>query len=123
MFINQNQHSTNHSERFLHIIIIVVIFNNSFDPPVDSLGSANSDTSSPTSLSVSEHASTIKSEPNMAPSPYAGQTVASATQVNLLFIQMPYRCVKYVANKHFIVSFSLRIADDLNVLHIHEVAF
>ncbi|KAM4562165.1 transcription factor GATA-5 isoform 3-T4 [Odontesthes bonariensis] len=29
---------------------------------------------------VSEHASTIKSEPNMAPSPYAGQTVTSATQ-------------------------------------------
>lgn len=47
-------------------------------------GSTTSDTSSPTSLSVSEHASTIKSEPNMAPSPYAGQTVTSATQVILL---------------------------------------
>ncbi|XP_031694251.1 transcription factor GATA-5-like [Anarrhichthys ocellatus] len=45
-----------------------------------STGSAASDTSSPTSLSVSEHALTIKSEPNMAPSPYAGQTVTSATQ-------------------------------------------
>ncbi|XP_054465316.1 transcription factor GATA-5 [Anoplopoma fimbria] len=45
-----------------------------------STGSAASDTSSPTSLSASEHASTIKSEPNMAPSPYAGQTVTSATQ-------------------------------------------
>lgn len=54
-------------------------------------GSTTSDTSSPTSLSVSEHASTIKSEPNMAPSPYAGQTVTSATQVNLLFIQVPYK--------------------------------
>ncbi|KAG7224236.1 hypothetical protein INR49_000479 [Caranx melampygus] len=43
-------------------------------------GSTTSDTSSPTSLSISEHASTIKSEPNMAPSPYAGQTVTSATQ-------------------------------------------
>uniref|UniRef100_A0A4W6BLH5 GATA binding protein 5 n=1 Tax=Lates calcarifer TaxID=8187 RepID=A0A4W6BLH5_LATCA len=42
-----------------------------------STGSTTSDTSSPTSLSVSEHASTIKSEPNMAPSPYAGQTVTS----------------------------------------------
>ncbi|KAM9344400.1 transcription factor GATA-5 [Pholidichthys leucotaenia] len=45
-----------------------------------STGSVTSDTSSPTSLSISEHASTIKSEPNMAPSPYAGQTVTSATQ-------------------------------------------
>ncbi|XP_029973988.1 transcription factor GATA-5 [Salarias fasciatus] len=45
-----------------------------------STGSVTSDTSSPTSLSVSEHASTIKSEPSLAPSPYAGQTVASATQ-------------------------------------------
>ncbi|XP_042263689.1 transcription factor GATA-5 [Thunnus thynnus] len=43
-------------------------------------GSTTSDTSSPTSLSVSEHASTIKSEPNMATSPYAGQTVTSTTQ-------------------------------------------
>ncbi|XP_056278687.1 transcription factor GATA-5 isoform X2 [Pseudoliparis swirei] len=45
-----------------------------------STGSAPSDSGSPTSVSVSEHASTVKSEPNMAPSPYAGQTVASATQ-------------------------------------------
>lgn len=45
-----------------------------------STGSTTSDTGSPTSLSVSEHASTIKSEPNMAPSPYAGQTVTSASQ-------------------------------------------
>uniref|UniRef100_A0A8C2W958 GATA binding protein 5 n=1 Tax=Cyclopterus lumpus TaxID=8103 RepID=A0A8C2W958_CYCLU len=45
-----------------------------------STGSSASDTGSPTSMSVSEHASTIKSEPNMAPSPYAGQTVTSATQ-------------------------------------------
>ncbi|XP_056880941.1 transcription factor GATA-5 isoform X1 [Takifugu flavidus] len=44
-------------------------------------GSTISENSSPTSLSASEHASTIKSEPNMAPSPYAGQTVTSATQV------------------------------------------
>nr|XP_020472848.1 transcription factor GATA-5-like [Monopterus albus] len=43
-------------------------------------GSTTSDTSSPASLSVSEHASTIKSEPSLAPSPYAGQTVTSATQ-------------------------------------------
>ncbi|XP_033940320.1 transcription factor GATA-5 [Pseudochaenichthys georgianus] len=46
-----------------------------------STGCTNSDTSSPNSLSVSEHASTIKSEPNMAPSPYAGQTGTSASQV------------------------------------------
>ncbi|XP_028265896.1 transcription factor GATA-5 isoform X1 [Parambassis ranga] len=45
-----------------------------------STGSITSDTSSPPSLSVSEHASTIKSEPTMAPSPYAGQTVTSASQ-------------------------------------------
>lgn len=43
-------------------------------------GSSTSDANSPSSLSVSEHASTIKSEPNMAPSPYAGQTVTSANQ-------------------------------------------
>lgn len=47
-----------------------------------STGSVTSDTSSPTSLSVSEHASTIKSEPSMAPSPYAGQTVAAAAQAS-----------------------------------------
>ncbi|KAF7655164.1 hypothetical protein LDENG_00059870, partial [Lucifuga dentata] len=45
-------------------------------------GSSTSDTSSPSSLSVSEHASTIKSEPNMAPSPYAGQTVTAVTQTS-----------------------------------------
>ncbi|XP_049610839.1 transcription factor GATA-5 [Syngnathus scovelli] len=39
-----------------------------------------SDSSSPSSLSVSEHASTIKSEPNMTSSPYTGQTVTSASQ-------------------------------------------
>ncbi|XP_040050299.1 transcription factor GATA-5 [Gasterosteus aculeatus] len=42
-----------------------------------STGSAASDTSSPT---ASEHASTIKSEPRMASSPYTGQTGTSATQ-------------------------------------------
>ncbi|KAG7264979.1 hypothetical protein CRUP_017810, partial [Coryphaenoides rupestris] len=46
-------------------------------------GSAASDTSSPpSSLSASEHASTVKSEPSMAPSPYAGQTVTSVTQTS-----------------------------------------
>nr|XP_057941530.1 transcription factor GATA-5 [Doryrhamphus excisus] len=43
-----------------------------------------SDSSSPSSLTVSEHASTIKSEPNLTPSPYAGQTITSqsASQLN-----------------------------------------
>ncbi|XP_027868614.1 transcription factor GATA-5 isoform X1 [Xiphophorus couchianus] len=45
-----------------------------------STGSITSDTSSPSSLSVSEHASTIKSEPSMAPSPYAGQSITSGSQ-------------------------------------------
>ncbi|XP_056130155.1 transcription factor GATA-5 [Lampris incognitus] len=45
-------------------------------------GSAASDNGSPTSLLVSEHASTIKSEPSMAPSPYAGQTVTAVTQAS-----------------------------------------
>ncbi|XP_038863605.1 transcription factor GATA-5-like [Salvelinus namaycush] len=45
-------------------------------------GLSASGTNSPSSLSVSEHASTIKSEPNMAPSPYAGQTVASVSQAS-----------------------------------------
>ncbi|XP_077577914.1 transcription factor GATA-5 [Stigmatopora nigra] len=36
--------------------------------------------SPPSSLLVSEHASTIKSEPDMTSSPYTGQTVTSATQ-------------------------------------------
>uniref|UniRef100_A0A8C7XRL4 GATA binding protein 5 n=1 Tax=Oryzias sinensis TaxID=183150 RepID=A0A8C7XRL4_9TELE len=45
-----------------------------------SAGSLISDTGSPSSLSVSEHASTVKSEPTLAPSPYAGQTVTSGTQ-------------------------------------------
>ncbi|KAL1021228.1 hypothetical protein UPYG_G00010410 [Umbra pygmaea] len=40
-------------------------------------GSSVSSTNSPCSLSVSEHASTIKSEPNMAASPYPGQTSVS----------------------------------------------
>uniref|UniRef100_A0A672IED5 GATA binding protein 5 n=1 Tax=Salarias fasciatus TaxID=181472 RepID=A0A672IED5_SALFA len=53
-------------------------------------GSVTSDTSSPTSLSVSEHASTIKSEPSLAPSPYAGQTVASATQVGSGHVDIKY---------------------------------
>ncbi|XP_059189790.1 transcription factor GATA-5 [Centropristis striata] len=44
------------------------------------IGSISSETSSQTSQSISEHASTIKSEPSMAPSPFAGQTVTSATQ-------------------------------------------
>uniref|UniRef100_A0A4W5K4F0 Uncharacterized protein n=1 Tax=Hucho hucho TaxID=62062 RepID=A0A4W5K4F0_9TELE len=48
-------------------------------------GSSASGTNSPFSLSVSEHASTIKSEPNMAPSPYAGQAVASVSQVSPLY--------------------------------------
>lgn len=78
--MNQHQQSTNHTQYIIPI----------FDRPVDYLGSTTSETGSPTSLSVSEHASTIKSEPNMAPSPYAGQTVTSATQVHLTFTQMPY---------------------------------
>ncbi|XP_041713093.1 transcription factor GATA-5 [Coregonus clupeaformis] len=45
-------------------------------------GSSASGTNSPSSVSVSEHASTIKSEPNMAPSPYAGQTIASVSQAS-----------------------------------------
>ncbi|XP_028308473.1 transcription factor GATA-5 [Gouania willdenowi] len=39
-----------------------------------------SESSSQSSLSVSEHVSIIKSEPNMIPSPYAGPPVSSATQ-------------------------------------------
>ncbi|TNN36219.1 GATA-binding factor 5-A [Liparis tanakae] len=60
-----------------------LLLNTRFDLPesrVPSAGSAPSDGGSPTSASASEHASTVKSEPNMAPSPYAGQTVASANQ-------------------------------------------
>ncbi|XP_062316378.1 transcription factor GATA-5 isoform X1 [Osmerus eperlanus] len=34
------------------------------------------------SLSISEHASTIKSEPNLAPSPYPGLTLTSASQTS-----------------------------------------
>ncbi|XP_060912792.1 transcription factor GATA-5 isoform X1 [Labrus mixtus] len=48
--------------------------------PKNKTGSTPSDSSSPSSLSVSEHASTIKSEPNMTPSPYARHTITSATQ-------------------------------------------
>lgn len=73
---------------------------NSLKPPVFLLtvvsrvcsGSNISENSSPTSLSASERASTIKSEPNMAPSPYAGQTVTSACQVDLS-VQTMDRCV------------------------------
>lgn len=43
-----------------------------------------SGTTSPTSHPISENASTIKSEPNIAASPYAGQTVVSVTQVFIL---------------------------------------
>ncbi|XP_051947777.1 transcription factor GATA-5-like isoform X2 [Xyrauchen texanus] len=45
-----------------------------------SSGSTVSGTTSPPSLPMSENASTIKSEPNIAASPYAGQTVVSVTQ-------------------------------------------
>ncbi|GAA6066607.1 transcription factor GATA-5 isoform X1, partial [Tachysurus ichikawai] len=45
-----------------------------------SSGSSVSGTTSPTSHPISENASTIKSEPNIAASPYAGQTVVSVTQ-------------------------------------------
>ncbi|MGH0158808.1 UNVERIFIED_CONTAM: hypothetical protein FKN15_038783 [Acipenser sinensis] len=45
-----------------------------------SLGSSASSTNSPSSITTSESASTIKSEPNMSASPFAGQTVASVTQ-------------------------------------------
>lgn len=48
-------------------------------------GSSASGTNSPFSLSVSEHASTIKSEPNMVPSPHARQAVASMSQVSPLY--------------------------------------
>ncbi|XP_029013077.1 transcription factor GATA-5 isoform X2 [Betta splendens] len=47
-------------------------------------GSSTSDTGSPTSLSLSEHASGIKSEPNMDPSPYARKSSTSAPQTNQL---------------------------------------
>ncbi|XP_036803570.1 transcription factor GATA-5-like isoform X1 [Oncorhynchus mykiss] len=45
-------------------------------------GSSASGTNSPFSLSVSEHASTIKSEPNMVPSPHPRQAVASMSQAS-----------------------------------------
>lgn len=48
-------------------------------PKNKSGGSNGSESSPPSSLSVSEHASTVKSEANMAASPYAGHTVTSAT--------------------------------------------
>ncbi|KAJ3586699.1 hypothetical protein NHX12_013095 [Muraenolepis orangiensis] len=44
-------------------------------------GCAASDPSSPSPLSVSEHASTVKSEASLAPSPYTGHTVTSVSQV------------------------------------------
>ncbi|XP_060750500.1 transcription factor GATA-5 isoform X1 [Tachysurus vachellii] len=47
-----------------------------------SSGSSVSGTTSPTSHPISENASTIKSEPNIAASPYAGQTVVSVTQAS-----------------------------------------
>lgn len=47
------------------------------------VGSITSDTSSPSSLSLSEHASSIKNEPSVAPSPYPGQTITSGSQVTL----------------------------------------
>ncbi|MGH0129568.1 UNVERIFIED_CONTAM: hypothetical protein FKN15_039076 [Acipenser sinensis] len=47
----------------------------------NSTGSSASSTNSPSSITTSESASTIKSEPNMSASPFAGQTVASVTQV------------------------------------------
>ncbi|XP_028850317.1 transcription factor GATA-5 [Denticeps clupeoides] len=47
-----------------------------------SSGSCASGTSSPSALSSSENASTVKSEPSMTPSPYAGQTVVPVTQTS-----------------------------------------
>ncbi|XP_051516812.1 transcription factor GATA-5-like [Myxocyprinus asiaticus] len=47
-----------------------------------SSGSTLSGATSPPSLPMSENASTIKSEPNIAASPYAGQTVVSVTQAS-----------------------------------------
>ncbi|KTG39658.1 hypothetical protein cypCar_00023143 [Cyprinus carpio] len=47
-----------------------------------SSGSTVSGAASPTSLPASENASTIKSEPNIAASPYAGQTVVSVAQAS-----------------------------------------
>ncbi|KAL7864635.1 hypothetical protein AOLI_G00160550 [Acnodon oligacanthus] len=47
-----------------------------------SSGSSASGTTSPPSQPISESASTIKSEPNIAASPYAGQTVVSVTQAS-----------------------------------------
>ncbi|KAK6479345.1 mRNAion factor GATA-5-like isoform X1 [Huso huso] len=46
----------------------------------NSTGSSASSTNSPSSITTSESSSTIKSEPNMSASPFAGQTVASVTQ-------------------------------------------
>lgn len=45
-------------------------------------GLSVSGTTSPQSQPISENASTIKSEPNIAASPYAGQTVVSVTQAS-----------------------------------------
>ncbi|XP_037540476.1 transcription factor GATA-5 [Nematolebias whitei] len=45
-----------------------------------STGSVTSDTSSPSSLSVSERACSVKSEPGVAPSPYTGQSVTPGSQ-------------------------------------------
>ncbi|KAM6924721.1 transcription factor GATA-5 [Xenentodon cancila] len=57
-------------------------------------GSVVSDTSSPSSLSASEHTSTIKSEPNMAASPYAGQT-ATQTVSQLDSVASAHVDIKY----------------------------
>lgn len=53
-------------------------------------GSSVSGSSSPSSLALSEHASTIKSEPATAPSPYAGQTLTPATQVGVCHMVRPF---------------------------------
>ncbi|XP_066528787.1 transcription factor GATA-5 [Hoplias malabaricus] len=45
-------------------------------------GSSAAGTTSPSSQPISENALTIKSEPNIAASPYAGQTVVSVTQTS-----------------------------------------
>ncbi|XP_019718473.1 transcription factor GATA-5 [Hippocampus comes] len=59
----------------------------------------SSNSRSPSSLSVSEHASTIKSEPSMTSSPYAGQTVTSAsqtaTQLNVTTVSSAHMDIKY----------------------------
>lgn len=46
-------------------------------------GSCVSESSPPSSLSLSEHKSPAKSEPSLAPSPFAGHALASASQVHV----------------------------------------